>query len=299
MRRAILTGGTGFVGSWLARELFNNNYHVTLVVRDKERVDEWLKTRVNIIESKSLQESDLGEGDVFYHLAWEGVSTEKKNDISLQISNIMLTIEAMKLAKRCNCKKFIVTGTVAEYVFCENVMDLNAKQTPNDFYGAAKVSSHYFLDVLSRQIKQPYIYAVLPSTYGEGRKDDNILTYTIKMLLNKQKPLYGDLNQLWDFVYVADVAEALRLLYEKGVASKTYGIGSGNYCTLKEYIMCVRDIINPELELGIGERQEMNERTFSSCVNTYDLLKDVGFRPRVGFKEGIERMICYFKNQNT
>ena len=76
---------------------------------------------------------------------------------------------------------FISTGTVAEYAMTTNVMDLGAKQKPNDMYGAAKVSTHYFLEVQARKIKQPFIWCVIPITFGERRVDNNIITYKTKV----------------------------------------------------------------------------------------------------------------------
>lgn len=175
-------------------------------------------------------------------------------------------------------------------------MDVNARQTPNDIYGAAKVSVHYFLEVLSKQLKQDFIWTVIPSTFGERRTDNNIITYTIRTLLAGEKPSYGNLEQMWDFLYVSEVARALRMIGEKGVAGKTYGIGSGIYKPLKGYITAIRDIIDPSLELGIGDYPNMSEQTSSSCVNTYELIKDTGFIPQVSFEEGIRRTIEFFKH---
>lgn len=297
-KSAIITGATGFIGSWLTKELLKNGYEVTLLVRNKDKINDEITSRCLVIDDEViLLEWDKKNYDLFYHLAWNGVSSEQKNDCLLQIDNILLAVNAMKLARKLNVKKFIVSGTVAEYVFCDDIINCNARQTPNDFYGAAKVSAHYFLDVLSRQIGQAYIYAVLPSTYGEGRQDNNIITYTIKTLLKNEKPIYGDLEQLWDFVYVSDVVRALRLLGEKGIAGKTYGIGSGSFMPLKYYIKSIRDIIDPDLPLGIGEKAELSKKTFSSCVDTYNIVKDVGFRPIVTFDEGIKRMIKFFENR--
>ena len=231
------------------------------------------------------------EWDVFYFLAWSGVEPEYKNDASLQISNITYALEAMVSAKELNCQKFIATGTVAEYVFCENIIDINEKPAPGDFYGAIKVSVHYMLDVLSRQISMDFIWAVLPSTFGPGRKGNNIITYTISTLLNGETPRYGDLEQLWDFLYVTEVAKALRLIGEKGIVGKIYGIGSGHYRKLKDYVKEIRDCINPELELDIGVLPEMSCRTFSSCVNIFDLINDTGFQIQVPFQEGIKRTV--------
>lgn len=74
-----------------------------------------------------------------------------------------------------------------------------------------------------------------------------------------------------------------------------YGIGSGQYKPLKEYIYQIKEIMNSEVELGIGEIPSQNDRSFSSCVNIYDLIKDTGFRPRVSFEEGITRTVEFWK----
>ena len=107
---------------------------------------------------------------------------------------------------------------------------------------------------------------------------------------------------MWDFLYVSEVARALRYIGEKGNPGKTYGIGSGVYKPLREYIMAVRDAIDPGLELGIGEDPGRSRQTFSSCVNIYDLVRDTGFMPEVSFEagirmiaEGIERTVAYWR----
>lgn len=300
MKKAIVTGSTGFIGSWLVQELLESNYNVEVVARNKDKLVPESRKRCSIIE-KSLEELRPeyfdGGADVFFHLAWAGVSSESKNQLDLQLENISVSLNALEIANRIGCKLFVATGTVAEYALCDNVMDMAARQTPNDFYGAAKVSAHYFLEVRARQLRQPFIWCVIPSTFGERRMDNNIVTYTIKTLLKGDKPIYGDLKQMWDFLYVRDVVRALRLVGEKGTPNKVYGIGSGEYKTLFDYITRIRNVIDPNLCLGIGENQEQSTRTFSSCVNNYDLKKDTGFQPKYTFEEGIERTVQYFKGQ--
>ena len=100
---------------------------------------------------------------------------------------------------------------------------------------------------------------------------------------------------MWDFLYVSEVVYALRLIAEKGNKETVYGIGSGQYKPLREYICQVKEIMKSDVELGIGEIPSQNERSFSSCVNIYDLIKDTGFRPRVSFEEGITRTAEFWK----
>ena len=300
--KAIVTGAAGFIGTWLTKELINNNYDVTIVVRDERSLQrDGVFSRCTVIfkDLNYLTERDFNlyeDYDVFFNLAWEGVAQEQKNNLDLQTKNIHISIHMMDVCKQLGCKLFISTGTVAEYALTTDIMDLNSKQSPNDMYGASKVAVHYFLNVRARQLDQPFIWCVIPSTFGEGRKTNNIITYTIKTLLKSEKPQYGNLTQMWDFLYVSEVARALRLIGEKGHAGKVYGIGSGEYRQLRDYVNVIRDLINPNLPLGIGEIPEYSERTFSSCVNIYDLIKDTGFKPMVSFEDGIIKTIESFKN---
>ena len=296
MKSAIVTGATGFIGSWLTQDLLDQNYSVTVIVRNQCRLLPEIRENCKIVEKTLLdvKPEDLSECDVFFHLAWNGVAPDKKNSLDIQLENIKGSLNVLESANVAGCNLFQATGTVAEYALCDNVMDLAARQTPNDFYGAAKVSSHYFMEVRARQLNQPFIWSIIPSTFGERRIDSNIVTYTIKTLLNGEKPVYGNLEQMWDFLYVKDVVRALRLIGEKGIPGKIYGIGSGQYKPLRSFIEEIRDIIDPELSLGIGERPTLSQKTFSSCVNIYDLIADTGFIPAISFREGIKMTIKYF-----
>lgn len=300
MNRVVITGGTGFIGKRLTSEMLDNNLEVILLVRDKSRCNLEKNEKLTLIEYYSEEYEALKDGkadiDVFYHLAWEGVAPEKKNNRAIQIRNIDFAMEMLEFADEIGAKRFIATGTVAEYAFCEEVMDVYAKQTPNDLYGASKTAAHYMLETWARTIKMPFNWIVIPSTFGEGRRDNNILTYTIKSLLAGEKPSYGYLTQMWDFLYVGEVVRALRLIGEKGLAGKIYAIGSGVYKPLRDYVEAIRDIINPELELGIGEKPALSDKAFSSCVSISELTRDTGFVPQVSFEEGIKKTIAYFES---
>lgn len=302
---AILTGATGFIGGWLAEELTRKGDRVTLIVRNKDKLAHEIVNSncVTVIEKDifNITEKDFHDDyyDVCYNLAWDGVTPEQKNNVSLQLHNIEATNHLLETCVSVNCKRFISSGTVAEYALYNGIIDVSAKQTPNDIYGAAKASAYYILEVRARQLGIPFNWIVIPSTFGERRTDNNIITYTIKTLLNKEIPQYGNLEQMWDFLYVGEVAKAIRLLAEFGKPNKVYGIGSGEYRLLREYISSIRDIIDPSLELGIGMIPSMSNKTFSSCVNIYDLIRDTGFKPEISFEEGIKKTVEWFKHKNN
>ena len=112
-----------------------------------------------------------------------------------------------------------------------------------------------FLEVRTKQLDIPFIWMIIPSTFGPRRIDNNNISYTIRSLLNKELPLYGELTQMWNFHYAGEVARAIRLIVEYGNAGKIYGIGSGCYRSLKSYIEEIRDIIDKDLPIEIVDQK--------------------------------------------
>lgn len=300
--RAVITGGSGFIGRRLTRELLSHGDEVILIVRNAGKLSSEIREHpsVSVIEKdiSDLEARDFPNRsgvDAFYHLAWDGVQPEKKNDLRIQLANIPMSLHALETANQVGCARFIAAGSAAEYVMENGVMDLSAKARPDDFYGAAKASVRHFLTVKARRLRQPFIWTVLSSAFGEERLDNNIITYTIQSLLNGEETRYGSLTQMWDFLYVSETARALRLIGERGKSGTAYGIGSGTYRPLRDYVETIRNIIDPSLELGVGKLPSVTGQNGSSCVSLYDLTRDTGFYPQVSFEEGIRKTIEGFR----
>jgi len=304
MRKAVVTGASGFVGSHLIKELVNNGVEVFAIIKDERKnIDSICFSNVKIIYYNLKDHYNLDEIiidrdiDVFYHLAWAGVSAENKNNFDMQYDNIRLCVNALTSAKKINCSLFIGAGTVAEYMYCDKPMNDSFPVSPADAYGAAKASSKLFCNVMAKQLGQNMIWTILPSVYGEGREGENILTYTIRTLLRNDKPSFTKLEQLWDFLYVGDLAKALYMIGIKGKHGETYGIGSGIFKPMRFYIETIRDIINKDLPIGIGDIPYLNDRIPSSCVDTSKLSTDTGFIPSYTFEQGIKKTIKWYNNK--
>ena len=110
MKTAVVTGGTGFIGSWLIEELLCNDVEVVTLVRNRSRVLKSIEAdpHCRIVEGElsDILSEQLASGDgydVFYHLSWGGVSPEHKNDVGLQLGNIDMSLVALELAKKVHC----------------------------------------------------------------------------------------------------------------------------------------------------------------------------------------------------
>lgn len=311
MKKVIVTGANGFVGRHLLKKLLAEQVEVFAIVRKKIEMQELMDDYNNIkwiigdlyydtdAIIDSLRVNGALQADCFYHLAWNGVAACDKNNYDEQIKNIEIGMNVIRVCKEIECIKFINLGTVGEYVSLDGLINEKWVPSPADIYGAVKVAVRNLLSVKASADNIDVINTILCSTYGEFRCDDNVISYTIKKLLKREKPQFGRLEQMWDFLYVDDVAYALYLIGEKGIGGKTYSIGSGTYRHLYEYIEMIRDMIDPDLPLGIGELGDKYQKVLNSCVDTFQLQKDTGFKPMFSFEEGISNTIAYFKEEQT
>ena len=298
MRRVIITGGDGFVGSHLARSFAEQGIEVyALTVPNSPTVARIQNIRgIKVIQGNLMDIQALSlelpqEPMAFIHLAWDGVSPEDRNGILCQKRNIDLSLQATELAAKLGAKKFIFPGSTMEYSCCDQPINARSTPSPQNAYGAAKISARYMCEVACKELLVPFVYVVITGIYAADRRDNNVIYYVISELLNGKCPRLTSLEQIWDYVYIDDVVRAFYLIVEKGKAGAFYGIGHGDNWALSNYIYQIRDIIDPSLPLGVGEIPYANTYIPCSCVDMTSLKNDTGFVPHIPFEVGIRKVI--------
>ncbi|MBO5745558.1 MAG: NAD(P)-dependent oxidoreductase [Clostridia bacterium] len=305
MPTVVITGADGFIGTHLTKHLSANGYEVYAQVLK----DSLTKTRLDNIPNVHIVEGELHCFEqfidrlpnaplAFLHFAWAGVTPEQRTDLTVQMHNVTLSADAVRLAAKLNAKKFISPGSTMEYIYCGRPICKDAIPSPLNAYGVAKIAARYACEVLCKELGIEFIYTVISGIYSEDRKDSNVIFYTIDQLLRKEKPSLTRLEQLWDYVHIDDVVNAYRLIIEKGKPDGFYTIGHGDNCPLSDYIYKIRDLIDPSLPLGIGEVPYTNDKMPCSCVDLKAIYEDTGFIPEVSFEDGISRVITAIKNQS-
>lgn len=304
MDSVVISGATGFIGRHLVTYFSENNIEVyALTTRD-------LSTHYNTDCKIHYVRLDLNDYNdyisilpqnplAFIHLAWNGVSPEMRNSVDVQYINVDLSLKAAHLASKLNAQRFVLPGSTMEYVYSGNPINRHTQPCPQDAYSAAKIASRYLCESLCRELNMPFIYAVITGIYSADRKDNNVIHYTISSLLNGEVPHLTKLEQKWDYVYISDVARAFYLISVKGRPGAFYSIGTGESLPLYKYICLIRDIIDPNLRLGIGDIPYKNGQLPCSCVDLSELTKDTGYEPSVPFAVGIREVIDTMKKEVT
>jgi nucleoside-diphosphate-sugar epimerase len=297
VKHAIVTGATGFVGRHLVSELVNGGVNVTAVVREISAKTNFLSdfpsvTMVvcplgKISELPQLLEEVKSE-TVFYHLAWEGTAGKERSDVNLQLKNVSYTIEALKAAQSMECEAFVGAGSIMEYESTSAIYDVNNVPSLGNIYSTAKLTAHYMGRVTAANSKIRFVWPYITNAYGEKEISPRFLNTTVKKILSGEEIEFSASTQIYDFIHVSDVARAFSLLGELGKDGQTYCVGSGAARPLKEYIIQLRDLLDPVAKFIFGDKPgiSLDEKYFDTRL----LVADTGFCPKISFKEGILRL---------
>lgn len=294
MRKAIVTGANGFIGTELCAYLTGKGVKVYAVVRSEASYSDELRAMKNLIpimcemDNLSRLMNKVDEVDVFYHLVWAGVSGNDRGNCAIQLNNIRWTMDAIAVAKEIGCKRFVGAGTMAEHdVYNYAMID---GSTPNlvSEYGAAKLATHFMSKAECNAVGLEHLWAIIPNTYGIGDKSSNFINFAYNMIVSDSVANFTSGEQYYDFVYVTDVAKGLYCIGEYGKKNYSYYIGSGAPRKLKDYIVQIRDIVNPEKEINLGA---IPFNGISAPVEVFDCSKletDTGYQAGFTFEKGMQ-----------
>ncbi|MBO5450623.1 MAG: NAD(P)-dependent oxidoreductase [Lachnospiraceae bacterium] len=302
MRKAIVTGANGFIGTALCRELSNQGISVIAVVRNVEEnisnIENLSGLRVvysDLSEFKNLHEkiSDR-DVDVLYHLAWVGSAGPLRGNAEVQFNNIRYTCDTVKACSKMNCKRFVFASSIMEYEI-EAIMATDATPGLNTLYSSAKVSADYLARTIAGSLGVDYIRAVISNIYGPGELSPRLVNTSIRKLLNGEHCAFSAGEQTYDFIYIDDAAKTFVAIGEKGIANRTYYIGSQNPKPLKEFLCELRDQVDPNIGIGLGEIPFNGVSLTYNEFNVHAVKEDTGFVPTVSFAEGIRSTIKWIK----
>ena len=304
MKKVIVTGANGFIGTALCRELALNGIQVIAVLRDEnENIDD-LKDLdgIRIVYCDLMNFRNLAElisdrdVEVLYHLAWVGSAGKLRGDIDVQINNIKYTCDTIKACADMKCKRFVFAASIMEYEI-EALMQTDASPNISTLYSGAKISADYMARTLAAGVGVEYIRAVISNIYGAGEKSQRLVITSLKKLLKGEHCSFSKGEQMYDFIYITDAAKAFAAIGEKGYPNRTYYIGSLKPRPLKEFLTEMGEQVSKEIKLGIGDLEFNGVSLSYQEFDVEAVKKDTGFEPSVTFAEGIKKTINWLKEQ--
>lgn len=303
MKKAIVTGSTGFIGKNLINELMQNNVEVIAVDRKGANWSNLPDEKITKVECDLSDISELPhiisdrDIDCLIHLAWAGVSGADRGDYNLQLKNAQYTCDMVKVASEMNIKRFAGAGTLAQLDGLNYIGKDGS--TPNlvSCYGSAKTAAQFMSKALANSLKIEHIWCYISNIYGIGDTSNNFINFACKKLLNGERASFTAGEQNYDFVYVTDTIKGLYLCAQNGKPNHSYYIGSGHARKLKEYISIIRDDIDRNIPLYLGEVPFNGISLPIEAFSCERITTDTGYMPMVDFETGIQKTIQWLKEK--
>ncbi|HAG70350.1 MAG TPA: hypothetical protein DCL38_10330 [Lachnospiraceae bacterium] len=286
MNKVIITGCGGFFGGALTKTLLDQGVKVYGVDINEEKLsrfrehENFYPVAAEFEDYEKLPEMIKDTGaDVFYHLAWAGGFTTAIRDYKLQMRNAAFAGDALTAARNLLAKKFVYANTYNQYEIINFLESETFEPRYTCIYSTGKTAAGLICRTLAHNLGIEYSAGLIPMPYGENNYSKQLVNVVIDSLNHGKAPKLVEGNNLYDLVYVQDIADALIAIGERGKDKKEYYVGHRRLKTFKEWMIEIRDEIAPEVELKFGEFKD-NQQIDYSKVDLDALYRDTGWECR-------------------
>lgn len=309
MNNVLVYGASGFIGERLVSELIACNVNVIAVIPDSSE-DEFAykkicKYPVKVIECNlehvkdtlydKLQQEQQSI-DVVYFLAWDGLNNEGLLDYECQINNVKYLLNLLEVASKLGAYKFIGSGSITQQeLFREE--GRNYLTDKHRYYRSAQQMCEDMGRALAKQLGIIFIWPLITNVYGVGEKSPRLINSLIRSLLNNEDFPTSEGNQLYDFIYIDDVAKIYYKLGIYGKENRKYIIGSGKARKLKEYLLIVERLINNDSKVCFGKFVYDGMYYSKEEFDTTILFSDIKYNIENSFEDGIIKTINWISKE--
>jgi len=297
--KVLVTGGTGFIGSFVVEELLNKNYEVVIIANGRQ-LPEYLRKNS---EKIMYFQADFGDTDILekalpgcnavIHLAWSTVPKPTKGGATaFEFSkNISSTVNLIEKCIEFNIDKFIFIssgGTVYGIPDEIPITELHALN-PISNYGLGKLIAEKLIHLYNYSYNINYTVLRVSNAYGERQniyKNQGVIGIWLKSILQKNEiEIWGDGTVIRDYVYVTDVANAIVKALELVKGANIYNIGANKGYSLKEITTEIKNTLDISFKIIYKP-----SRNFDVPVNILDISKaknSIDYQPAIPLSKGI------------
>lgn len=296
MKRILLTGATGLIGRHCIPALLDRGFAIHAVSSHQNTLGD-LKVhwhQGSLLDPKQI-EGILSsvEPSHLLHLAWYTNPKDYRNSAE-NLRWIRASLNLIKAFEKNNGKRLVIAGTCAEYDwrfgYCSEAVTPLA---PVNLYSICKHSLQLIMTSFSEQADLSAAWGRVFNLFGPHEHPDRLIPYVIRSLLHEKEALCPSGDQLRDYLYVQDVADAFAALLDSDVAGPV-NIGSGNPVILRNLILKIGEIQNKQDLIGIGSLPPREGEPPMLVADVSRLRDEVKWEPNFDLDEGLSKTVDWW-----
>ncbi|MEO9476952.1 MAG: dTDP-glucose 4,6-dehydratase [Cyclobacteriaceae bacterium] len=323
MKKILITGGAGFIGSHVVR-LFVNQYPDYQIynldkltyagnlenLRDIEKANNYHFVKGDICDADFLISLfDKNEFDGVIHLAAEShVDRSITNPLAFVETNVLGTVTLLNVARNAwkgkAGKRFYHVSTDEVYgsLGNEGFFLENTPYDPKSPYSASKAASDHFVRAYHNTYDLPVVVSNCSNNYGSHHFPEKLIPLIINNIQNnKPLPIYGKGENIRDWLFVEDHARAIDVIFHKGVDGETYNIGGFNEWKNIDLVRLLCQIMDRKLgrEQGASEKlityvKDRAGHDMRYAIDATKLKNELGWEPSLQFEAGLEKTVDWY-----
>ena len=324
MKNILVTGGAGFIGSNFVRYMLNkySNYNIinydkltyagnirNLVGVDKYKNYKFIKA--DICNYKKLDDTFKSEkiDNVIHFAAESHVDKSILDPFSFVKTNVLGTLNLLEVSRKnwkndYKGKLFHHISTDEVFGSAEDGLFFNEKTPydPHSPYSASKASSDHFVRAYFDTYDLPIKISNCSNNYGPFQFPEKFIPLIIYNIINKKElPIYGDGQNIRDWIHVYDHADALDLIFHKGLIGETYLVGANDQRKNIEIVNIITDFADQLLQRENGSSKDLirfvedrpgHDKRYA--IDTEKIYSQLGWKPKINLKNGIKKTIEWY-----